>query len=489
MSDINSLDDMEIIYFSSEVAPFSKRGGMGDVVGNLPVELSKKGRDVTLITPYYSVIETDKTIDFNIEKFEVSLGQETYECSVHHLSEKNYKFEIVFIDNKKFFDRDGIYTNKSGEMFEDTFLRYLFFQRAGLRYLQRNEHTPEIVHCHDNQSALVPVYIKYKLNEEDTFKNTKTIFTLHNIGYQSLEGFFQKQYLDFPEKFYEPTGLLEWYGQINPVKGGILAADKVTTVSETHAEEIMTDEKLSAGLKDVIQSRDDEVIGILNGIDEREWDPSSDDYIAYNYSLANTAGKKNNKKDLLKNCNLPKDSLSIPVFGLVSRLVGQKGIDLLIDIMDDILALNIKVVILGSGRKEFHYQLERVAEETPNQVYIDLSYNQKLAHQIMAGSDFLLMPSRYEPCGITQMAAMRYGTIPIVHKTGGLADTVQEGETGFLFEDYDQKSMLQTVRRALETYTNTSEFEDMIINCMNQDFSWEKSVTKYLALYKDLAKN
>lgn len=471
--------------------PYCKVGGLGDVMGTLPGKISKRGIEVKVIIPAYGKIDFDQFgVEKNIDNFFMDMANKKYEIRIHKLIRQadNNKYEILFLGNMEFFRREGIYTNETCDPYPDNFLRFLFFQRAALKYITDSNFQPDIIHCHDNQTALIPVYLKYNYNNRD-IQNTKTVLTLHNIGYQSITEFHYKKYMDLPEKLFYPCQLLEWYGQINPLKAGILKADKVTTVSQGHAKEISNDERLSAGLMPVIKSREDEVVGILNGIDYDQWDPEKDEYINTNYSLADFDGKRENKKSLLEETDFSTDNIKIPLIGIVSRLVEQKGIELIINKMEDILSHNVRLIILGNGTELFQIKLNKLAHQYSSHLYIDFSYNSPFSHRIIAGSDILLMPSRYEPCGITQMIAMKYGTIPIAHKTGGLADTIKHRKTGFLFQKYSGEAMINAIEQALEFYRQPSKWENLMINSMNSDFSWDRSVEEYLELYSQVADN
>jgi starch synthase len=478
---------MQIIYIASEMEPYCKVGGLGDVMGTLPKKISGKGPDVKVIIPDYGVIDHDKyNINSYFDYFLIDIAGKKYKCKVSRLAPAKENYEILLIGNDELFDRPGIYTDSNGDAYKDNLLRFLFFQRAALQYLSKSDLQPDIIHCHDNQTALIPVYLKYKFPKSQVFINSKTILTLHNIGYQGITDFHNKKYMELPEKLFNPCALLEWYGQINPLKAGILSADKVTTVSEEHAREISNNERLSAGLMPVIKSRKDEIIGILNGVDYDQWNPETDEYISVNYSLADFAGKKENKVSILKEMDFPDENSKIPLIGMVSRLVEQKGIELIIDKMESILSFNVRMVILGSGSEKFHLELKKFAQKYPSRLKIYFSYNIPLSHRIIAGSDILLMPSRYEPCGITQMLAMQYGTVPVAHKTGGLADTITDMQTGFLFDKYDSQAMVNAIDRALQVYKKQAQWEDLMINGMNSDFSWDNSVNEYFSLYTEI---
>ncbi|MCF7740764.1 MAG: glycogen synthase [Candidatus Marinimicrobia bacterium] len=480
---------MQVIFIASEMDPYCKVGGLGDVVGTLPAELSRKGISVKVILPAYGSIETEKyDIDYEVDNFFVEIAGKKYETKVSELSPKNANHEVIFIGNREFFDRQNVYTDSLGNAYDDNFLRFLFFQQAALKYIERSDLEPDLLHCHDNQAALIPVYLLYKYQNSKSFQNTKTILTLHNIGYQGITDFHHKKYMDLPEELFYPESLLEWYGQINPLKAGILTADRITTVSDTHAEEITTNERLSAGLMNVINSRNDEVVGILNGVDYEIWNPETDRHIKSNYSLANfDKGKKENKISLLKEANFSIENTNIPLIGIVSRLVEQKGISLIIENMEELLSYNLRIVILGSGTEQFHIQLKKLVQKFPARLFIDFAYNVPFSHRIIAGSDILLMPSRYEPCGITQMTAMLYGTVPVAHKTGGLADTITDMKNGFLFDDYSGEDLINAMGRALDVYKNRSQWEDLVINAMNSDFTWQRSVENYLDLYRQVS--
>ncbi len=484
---------MHIVFISAEVYPFSKVGGLGDVVGTLPAALARAGHRVQVISPRYSNISIpehhlqNRQIDFTVR-----IGEKSHSSQIlSRPAEDIPNLEFIFIEQMKMFGTRGIYTDARGNPYPDNPERFLLLSRAALQYLQKQQTDVDIIHCHDNHTALVPVYHK-EVTQPPQLARARTILTLHNIAYQGTVSADQQQLFGLPQSFFQPGGALEWYGQINPLKAGILYADRVTTVSPTHAVEISEDEAMSAGMKSVIAKRSDQLIGILNGVDYDEWHPNNDRYITHNYHLKNyVAGKRNNKIALLSETALDPGLLEKPLIGMVSRLVEQKGINILIDAMSEFLQEDVAMVLLGSGEQRYHQALEKIAGQDPKKLSIVFGYRNDLSHKIMAGSDLFLMPSRYEPCGITQMYSLKYGTVPIVRKTGGLADTIgdwngQEGN-GIVFTEYTGEALVKAVRRAIRIYYNQpQQWRTMIRNGMQSDFSWTKAAADYIRLYQNL---
>ena len=486
---------MNILFVAAEVYPFSKVGGLADVLGALPKALSEKGVNVKVVTPGYGVIDRKRfAIKRTPYSFNILLGRDRFKCPVSVLKfPDNKNLEIYFIENEYFFSSRGVYTDFNGNPYTDNPERFVILQKAAMSLLFTMDWQPDIIHCHDNHAAVIPVYLKKLFPHLPELKSVKSLLTLHNVAYQGIVPHDKKYMFGLPEKLFRFDKLMMWNGAINPLKAGIICADAVSTVSKTHAQEIMSDEEISAGLKDVIVSRKEPVYGILNGVDYSEWNPEKDSFIYENYSINRLSGKRKNKLALIKETGLHESIVEKPLLGMVSRLVEQKGIDLILDSIDRIMTMDVGLVILGSGEEKYHRAFEKVIEHYPGRIYIDFNYNNPLAHKIMAGCDIFLMPSRFEPCGITQMYSLKYGTVPIVRKTGGLADTVSQWNgkegTGFVFNDFTTDAFLKSVTEAIRTFRKRDVWNKIIHNGMLEDFSWEHSANEYITLYEELKKN
>ncbi|MBN2281793.1 MAG: glycogen synthase [Candidatus Marinimicrobia bacterium] len=479
---------MEIAIVASEIVGFSKVGGMGDVVGALPPFFIEKGIITHVFSPAYkSVLKSDKVKKTDIN-FLVEMGKEIFKCSVFKF-EYDQRSAIYFIDNEQYFRDRNVYVDEEGLLYEDNSQRFILFQKAVLDLMVVLDMRPNILHCHDNQAALIPLFLKTKYQEIDNFKHTKSILTIHNIGYHGSFDMSLKHLLGIDENYFHPMGRLEWWGEINPLKAGIIYSDKITTVSEHHAREISEDEILSAGMRRIFQSRNDTVIGIINGLNFDEWDPAIDEDIACNYTIHSIDNKMKNRDTLLEECGIKIKFIDKPLLGIVTRLVEQKGIALLLQIFPKLMKEGYPLVLLGNGDPEYRDALEKLQEKHKGQFYFDDAFNKALGHRIIAGSDLFLMPSRYEPCGITQMQAMKYGTIPLAHKTGGLVDTIKQDETGFIFNEYKAESFLDMIHYAETVYRNKEQWKKMIVNAMKQDFSWHQSVEKYIQLYEEMCRS
>jgi len=482
--------NMKIAFVSAEVYPFSKVGGLGDVAGALPVELANLGISVNVITPGYGSINRKR---FPIQRipyrFTVKIGGEMIECGVSRwVSAEQPKHCVYFVENEFYFGARGIYNDANGRAYDDNNKRFLLLGKAALEIARMPGERPDIIHCNDNHTAMIPVYLKADPALHHDFKNTKTLLTLHNIAYQGIDSMDHKDLYGVPDDFFRPMAALEWWGQINPLKAGIIFADGISTVSPTHAREIMNSEVFSAGMQNIIRSSGKTVYGILNGVDYQEWHPATDRYIAKPYSIETVEEKKYNKIALLNDMGLDQSVVNKPLIGMVSRLVEQKGISLLIESIDRMMTLDIGMIVLGSGEPEYERAMRKFARRYPRRFVVDFGYNNPLAHKIMAGCDMFLMPSRYEPCGITQMAALKYGNVPIVHKTGGLADTVihWDGQSGngFVFENYSSDDLIKPVRDAVTVFMNGKEWRRIRLNGMATDFSWKRSAQQYIELYE-----
>jgi starch synthase len=483
---------MKIAEVSPEIIPYAKTGGLADVVGTLPLYLEKAGHEISMFMPFYKSVKKsgidikllDITFDIPIDdiKHTVTLWK-----SIHHGS-KN--IAIYFIQRDEYYDRDALYGTESGD-YQDNSERFIFFSRAVIEAIKRLGLSIDIIHCHDWQTALIPVYLKTLFKHDEKLSSIKTVLTIHNLAYQGI----------FRQEDMKLTGLdmslfnwrnLEHWGKVNFLKCGIVFADIVTTVSKKYAEEIRTVE-FGCGLEDVIKEYENKLYGIINGVDYTEWSPENDNLISHQYSVEDISGKALCKKHLQKTLNLPQ--AEVPLLGMISRLAEQKGVDLLIVIMDDLMKRDLQLVILGIGDEKYHQMLKEAVPKYNSKLSVNIMFDNKLAHEIETGADIFLMPSKYEPCGLNQMYSLRYGTIPVVRETGGLADTIIDANdenlkngtaTGFTMKGYFAAELLFSIDRALELYKSKAQWRSLIRNAMKQDWSWEKSADEYVELFKSV---
>lgn len=481
---------MKIAFASSEVVPFAKTGGLADVSGALPRELEKLGCDIKIFMPKYSSVDEHK---FNLEyqswasPMPIRVAGVVYDVHIHKGYLPNSKVEIYFIDCPYFFHRHNLYTN---DLDEDQ--RFVCFSKSVIETLQRLRWSPDIVHCNDWQTGLIPLYIKDNYSWDKMFANTATVFTVHNIGYQ---GKFSPQTLfnaEISEDLFYHGGRIEQDGLVNFLKTGLSFADVINTVSETYAKELMTPE-YSAGMHHLLKYREKDFYGIINGVDYDVWNPETDKLIPYNYSKEDFSGKEKNKEELLKKFNMPYQK-EIPLIGIVSRLAIQKGFDLIQSALGELMQFNAQWIILGSGEQKYENMFQALHEQMHHKVGAYIGYNNNLAHLIEAGADIFLMPSHYEPCGLNQIYSLKYGTVPVVRKTGGLADTVQDWNeyntygmdigNGFSFVDYRPEALVNAIQRALVDYHNKPIWRKIQLNGMNKDYSWKHSALQYEELYK-----
>jgi starch synthase len=486
---------LRILYLSSEVAPFAKTGGLADVASALPKALYEKGHDIRIMMPKYgSISERKFTLRevIRLKTIPIQMGDTVYQSSAKSAFIPDTKVQVYFFDNKPYYDQPDLYVDsKTGKDYQNNAERFALFSRAALEIVKLLHWEPQIIHCNDWQTALVPWLLKNDYSEDPFFAKTCSMLSIHNLAYQGNFSPTSLPALGMQDSLKEVGSDFEFYGKINFLKAGILNSDIVTTVSPTYAVEIQNDQELGAGLQGVLQQRKQDLFGILNGVDYSIWNPESDPLIEANFGAANLKGKEQNKISLLEQVGLPYIP-KVPLIGIISRLDEQKGFDLIGEAINDIIKMNAQVVILGTGQPHFHTLLEKISKSHPNQVAAQLVFDNKLAHLIEAGSDMFLMPSRYEPCGLNQMYSLRYGTIPIVRKTGGLADTICDyianpsKGNGFVFEAYNAKAMLKTIHNAVQAYKDEKNWQKLVKRCMRQDFSWEAAAEKYIKLYTKL---
>lgn len=469
---------MKVLYASSEAYPFAMSGGLADVAGALPKALRKRFVGCRVVMPLYSSIseELRQKMTF-VCSITVPVAWRRQYCGIFeaHLDGVIY----YLIDNQYYFKRDGLYGH-----FDDA-ERFAFFSRAVLEIIPYIDFTPDIIHCNDWQTALIPVYLDSFYKYDDLYKNMKTVFTIHNIQYQGKYGFeLINDVLGLPA---ERASIVEYDGCVNLMKGAIQCSNKVTTVSPTYAKEIL-DPYYSHGLDSILKEFTYKLTGIVNGIDCDVYNPETDPLIYKNYTVNDIENKAYNKTELQKELGLPPKA-DTAVIGIVTRLVKHKGIDLVKCVFEELLKADLQFAILGSGEWEFETFFHEMAEKYPDKVGLKLGFNPQLAHRIYAGADIFLMPSQSEPCGLAQMVALRYGTIPIVRETGGLNDTISDSGdnvgNGFTFKSYNAHDMLETVWRAFAGYSNKEGWSTLRERAMNCDNSWGTSANAYIRLYKD----
>ena len=456
------MDKLKVLFASSEVVPFTKTGGLADVAGSLPLALADLGADVRIVTPKY-------------RSAKVSGSQTTVGSGV----------KVWFVENDDYFDRKELYGDRFGD-YSDNLDRFSFFCRQALERCIKEGFAPDIIHCNDWQTALIPVYLNTVYKYDQFFEHTKTLLTIHNIASQGL---FAKE--EFPKMGLDwalfHIHYFEFYGQVNLMKAGIVYSDAISTVSPTFAREILTKE-YGCGLEGVFKEREKVLSGILNGIDYKAWDPAADSRLFKNYSIDTIDDKYINKEALQKELGLKVD-YNIPMLAMVSRLADQKGMDLLARVIGDILNKKVQLVVLGTGDQRYHVLLEKMAKVHPKNASVNLVFDPALAQKIYAASDMLLIPSRYEPCGLNQMIGFRYGSVPIARRTGGLKDSVQEFDaktregTGFTFGEYKPEAFFAAIRKALAAYQNRDMWRTLVKKDMALDFSWKVSAKEYMKLY------
>jgi len=487
---------MKVLFISPEMEPLAKVGGLADVVGALPKELKKIGCDVRVIIPLYRHVRS------NLERLglKTRVLEQDIAVSIDWLAFRG-KIEEVKLDgvtiyllsNDSLFDREYIYSTPHGD-YKDNGLRFGFLSLGALEIAKAIGFKPDIIHCHDWQTALVPISLKWRkhLRDDPFFKEARIVFTIHNIAYQGL---FGKEILDefgLPWYIFTPQGI-EFYGKVNLLKGGIAYSDLVTTVSPTYAEEIKTPQYGHGldGLLRWISENSNNLVGILNGIDYGLWNPETDKSLYINYGVGDIDAKLKNKSRLKEELGLNTDETK-PLIGMVSRLTEQKGIDLVVESLPQIIDLGFQLAILGTGEEKYERMLENAKQTYKENLSVSSGFSDELARRIYASSDMFLMPSRFEPCGLGQMIALRYGTIPVVRGTGGLLDTIRDYSTykekgnGFVFYEFSKVSLLDALVRAISVYENRNEWLELVTRSMRGDFSWRRSSERYFEIYKRL---
>jgi starch synthase len=491
---------LKILYVTSEVFPFVKTGGLADVSAALPQMLGELGHEVRIVVPKYGAVDERRFKIHEVVRLkdlQVKIGEKdvVFSLKSSFLPGQKVRVQIYFLDNHEYFgSRNSLYHDPmTGQEYPDNDERFILLSHSVFQLISKLGWIPDIIHCNDWQCGLIPVYLKTLYHDDPNFQQFKTLFTLHNLSYQGI----------FPKSSFKKTGLppelnsekgIEHNGKINFVKGGLLFADVINTVSETYANEIRTDDEIGAGLKNIFAKRKNDLYGIVNGIDTKVWNPEKDKLIPQKFSAKTLEDKLENKKELTEKFGFRYDE-SIPVVGLISRLYDSKGFDLVQDVFPELMKMNIQIVLLGTGEKKYQNFFEKMTGKHPDKFQCYLGFNDELAHLIESGSDIYLMPSKYEPCGLNQMYSLVYGTVPLVRETGGLADTVirfneKTGEgNGFMFKNYEGKALLKELHRALKIFEDKKTWHKIMKNGMKSDFSWNSSAKKYLDLYKTILNN
>jgi len=469
---------MNILMVASEATPFAKTGGLADVLGALPAALRSAGQQMAVVIPAYRQNHYPTEPQLAYRGLWVPIGP-GYLVDIYQTTERGVTF--YFVHCPPLFDRDGIY-GAGGADYADNHLRFAVLSMAAVgvaRYLFR----PQIIHVHDWQAALLPVYVRQHFNNDPTFSGVKVLLTIHNLGYQGIFGAAAVSQLGLDSRLLNPEQL-EFYGKLDLLKGGIAFSDAISTVSKGYAREIQTPE-YGFGLDGFLRKHGP-IYGIVNGVDYVEWDPEHDPHIARNYSVNDLSGKAECKRALLEELGLRSGvGLDRPLIGMVSRFAAQKGIDLIAEIASRMLEADLYLAVLGSGDPPYEAMFQLLGQTYPDQVAIRIGYDNALSHRIEAGADMFLMPSRYEPCGLSQIYSLRYGTVPVVRATGGLDDTIDEG-TGFKFRDYSGDALLEALGLALKAYRDRDHWIAMMRRGMRKDFSWSAVAVEYQALYRRL---
>ncbi|MEG2018303.1 MAG: glycogen synthase GlgA [Clostridium sp.] len=474
---------MNVLFVAGECDPFIKTGGLGDVVGALPQYLRKHEVEVSVVIPKYGDISEEIVSKMKmVKEFNVQMSWRSQYCGV--LQYQKGGITYYFVDNEFYFKRKGAYG------YGDDGERFAFFDRAVMMMLKEIDFKPDIIHCHDWQTGMIPVLLKYDYFGDEFYKDIATVYTIHNLKFQ---GVFSKDKLgdwfNLSEELYD-NDTVRFYDCMNFMKGAIKASDKITTVSKTYSEEIKND-FYGEQLQGLLREREQDLLGIENGIDYKVYDPGKDPYIEKKYSKFRLNNKKADKIALQRELGLEENE-DIPMMAMVSRLTSQKGLDILTDALNEIIQGEVQVVVLGTGEWDYEQYFLNLSERFPHKAAAVIAFDNALAHKIYAGADMFLMPSLFEPCGLGQLIALRYGTIPIVRETGGLRDTVHFYEAssnegnGFTFYDYTTYELRKTIKIALDYYKDKELWKQIVINAMESENSWDKSAVEYINLYKEL---
>lgn len=475
---------MDILMVASEVAPFAKTGGLADMVGSLSKKMEKQGHNIKVILPYYRMVkEGNFEIDSLGKTLRIKVADKTVVGEIM-TARMGRNITVWFIKSDDYYAYEGLYGTEKGD-YEDNAERFIFFCKATLDLIKAMAFKPDIIHCHDWQTGLIPAYLKTIFKSDPYFANTKTVFTIHNLAYQGVFPKSDMPLTGLPWEVFTPERI-EFYGKINFLKAGIVYSDLVGTVSERYSQEIQTKE-YGCGLEGVLRSRKEDLYGIMNGLDFEEWDPETDRFIIKNYSRTDLSNKKDCKRNLLEEFGIRLEE-DAPLFGLVSRLVDQKGIGLVVEAANEITRLG-GLVILGKGDEDYEKLIAGMINRYPDKVGVRVGFDEPLAHRITAGCDFFLIPSRYEPCGLNAIYSLKYGTVPIVRATGGLDEIISEFNldtgkgNGFKFYKHSKDQFLTGIKTAIEAYKRKKLWHKLLDNTLRSDHSWKRRAMEYEELY------
>ena len=479
---------LKILIACSEMVPYAKTGGLADVTGALIDQLRGLGHEVRAVMPYYSGVaksaqdasDTGIVLDIPVRKNEFGKIFETRSAAGS---------PVYLVQHDGYYGRDQLYGTPAGD-FADNAERFIFFNKAVFELIRKTKFVPDVIHCHDWQTGLIPAMIRTVYASDKKLGGIKTVFTIHNLAYQGLFWYFDMTMTGLPHEAFSPEGL-EFYGKMNFMKSGLVFSDKLTTVSEKYSHEIQTRE-YGCGLEGVLQKRRGDLCGILNGVDYDDWSPQKDKFIAARFSASSLKGKEECRADLLKEYGMKGVRAETPVIGIVSRLTDQKGFDIFAEAVPRLMAMDLCFAVLGTGEAKYHKLFEELAAKYPEKMGVKITFNNAIAHKIEAGSDMFLMPSLFEPCGLNQIYSLKYGTIPVVRATGGLDDTItrfdpSRGEgNGFKFEQYSADALVGAVSEALQVWRSKTAWKKVVRNAMGMDFSWERSTLAYEELFCSL---
>ena len=481
---------LKILLVASEVYPYAKTGGLADIAGALPKAVKQLGHDIRVIMPKHKCVAQCplgiRPMGLDVT---VPIGK-TQKKGFLYTGNLNGDIPVYFVGNESYFSRDPIYGTRHGD-YPDNAERFIFFCRSVLEVCKSTGFQPDIIHCNDWQTGLLPAYLKTVYARDKWFQNTRTVFSIHNLGYQGNFPSSELKTAGLPFSIFTPEGV-EFYNHFSFLKSALMFADLLTTVSPTYAKEIQT-KAFGFKMDGVLRERSGDLFGILNGVDYQEWNPESDPSIEKNYRPKNMAGKLACKRKLADLFSLKIED-DTPLISMVTRLSSQKGIDLVIETLADLLGEGAAFVLLGSGDSTYEDYFRKVNKRLPDRVGVHIGFDEKLAHQILAGSDILLMPSQYEPCGLTQMYSLKYGTVPVVRSVGGLADSIKEFNrktlkgTGFKFKKFTPDHLHRAIQKAVSVYRKKNPWQALTVNAMNADFGWDRAAKKYCQLYRRVLK-
>ncbi|MEJ5376392.1 MAG: glycogen synthase GlgA [bacterium] len=479
--------ELKVLFLSSEVVPYAKTGGLADVAGALPAALRDLGADVRVALPLYaSVRKGGFSLSPVLNRIEVPLGNTRLGAAVWETASQGGT-PVYLLEREDLYERPNLYGNPAGDYY-DNLERFSFFCHGVLLMVEAMGFRPDLIHCNDWQTGLVPALLAGPYRHSPVLGGVPSVFTIHNLGYQGIFPAEKLQVTGLPmAEFFHPEGL-EFWGNMSLLKAGIVYSRAITTVSPTYAREIQTPE-FGLGMEGILYHRRDVLRGILNGVDYSLWDPATDPHLPANYYPGKMTGKTICKEELIKETGLDPRLKKRPLLGMTTRMAAQKGLDLLTAVLQEVLDLDVGLVILGTGEDHYQRALQEAAKANPSRLAVKIGFDEALAHRIMAGVDIFLIPSRYEPCGLTQMYAFKYGTVPLVRATGGLQDTVRPFDVstgqgnGFKFGPHEPKAFLECVRQAVSFYEKPQIWRNLVLNGLKEDFSWDRSAREYLELY------